>query len=148
MPAAERQKATAARAVLIELCALEREIAGIEELTGAIGVHQDALEEGEQDQLSDGWLQRIAELAAHVLAKVDRIPQTVTVGDTGGGYIRSRCTGLPPPDRKWDPKRVAEAAWPMPDVFHQFYMLALGELLSLCEAAEKAQGIKPLRLVA
>ncbi|GFE87603.1 M48 family metallopeptidase [Steroidobacter agaridevorans] len=148
MPAAERQKAAAARAVLIELCALEREIAGIEELTGAITIHQDALEEGEQDQLSDGWLQRIAELAAHVLAKVDRIPQTITVGDTVGGYIRSRCPSLPPPDRKWDAKRVAEGAWPMPDVFHQFYMLALGELLSLCEAAEKARGIKPIRLVA
>lgn len=148
MPADDRQKATAARAVLIELCALEREIAGIEELAGAITIHQNALEEGEQDQLSAGWLQRIAELAAHVLAKVDRIPQTITVGGTVGGYIRGRCPSLPPPDRKWEAKRVAEAAWPVPDVFHQFYMLALGELLSLCEAAEKAQGIKPIRLVA
>lgn len=148
MPPAERQKAAAARAVLIELSALEREISGIEELTGAITMHQNALEEGEQDQLSEGWLQRIAELAAHVLAKVDRIPQTITLGDTVGGYIRSRCSSLPPPDHKWNPKRVAEAAWPMPDVFHQFYMLALGELLGLCEAAEKARGIKPIRLVA
>lgn len=148
MPPAERQKATAARAVLIELSALAREVAAIEELAAATTIHQDALEAGEQDHLSDGWMLNIAELASHVLIKADRIAQTVTVGETIGGYLRSRCTSLPPPGHRWEPKRLAEAAWSLPDVFHQFYMLALGELLSLCEAAEQARGIRPIRLVA
>jgi Zn-dependent protease with chaperone function len=148
MPAADHGKACAARSVLIALSSLEREVAAMEEFVGAITMHQNALEEGEPDQLSDGWMLKVAELAAHVLAKADRIPQTITVGGTIGGYLRSRCSSLPPSNSKWEPKRLAEAAWPLPDAFHQFYMLALGELLSLCESAEKAQGIRPIRLVA
>lgn len=148
MPAAERQKATSARAVLLELSGLGREVAAMEEFATAVTIHQNALEEGEEDQLSDGWMLKIAELATHVLTKADRIPQAVTVGETIGGYLRSRCPSLPPRDSKWEPKRLAQAAWYLPDVFHELYMLALGELLSLCEAAEMAQGIRPIRLVA
>jgi Zn-dependent protease with chaperone function len=148
MPTAERSAAAAARSVLIELAALGREVGAMEEFVGAIAMHRNALDEGEPDQLSDGWMIKVAELAAHVLTKADRISQTITVGETVGGYLRSRCTSLPPPNSKWQPKRLAEAAWSLPDVFHQFYMLALGELLSLCESAETAQGIRPIRLVA
>jgi len=147
MPAAQQSKASAARGALIELSMLGREVAAIEEFVGAITLHQNALDEGEPDRLSDGWMLEVAELAAHVLATADRISQTITVGGTVGGYLRSRCPSLPPPNSKWDPKRLAEAAWPLPDVFHEFYMLALGELLSLCESAENARGIRPIRLV-
>lgn len=147
MPAAQQSKASAARSALIALATLGRDVAAIEEFVGAITMHQNALDEGEQDQLSDGWLLKVAELTAHVLATADRVPQTITVGETVGGYLRSRCPALPPPNSKWEPRRLAEAAWSLPDVFHQFYMLALGELLSLCESAENAQGIRPIRLV-
>jgi len=43
---------------------------------------------------------------------------------------------------------MARAAWRVPTAFHHLYMLALGELVDLCERAEKARGIRPIRLVA
>ena len=43
---------------------------------------------------------------------------------------------------------LARAAWPMTGAFQHLYMLALGELIALCEAAEKQRGIRPIRLVA
>jgi Zn-dependent protease with chaperone function len=148
MPDAQRAKATAARRVLIELCALGHDVAAIEELRCAISMHLNALQGRGPDQLVEGWIQKVGELAAQVMAKADRIVQTVTVGETAGGYIRSRCPLLPPPGTQWEPRRLAQPAWPLPTAFHELYMLALGELLSLCEAAEKAKGIRPIRLVA
>jgi hypothetical protein len=147
MPAAQQSKASAARSALIALATLGREVAAIEEFVRAITMYQNALDEGESDQLSEGWMLKVAELTAQVLATADRISQTITVGDTVGGYLRSRCPSLPAPNSKGEPARLVEAAWSLPDVFHHFYMLALGELLSLCESAETAQGIRPIRLV-
>jgi len=36
----------------------------------------------------------------------------------------------------------------MSAAIHRLYLLALGELVSLCEVAEKSRGIRPIRLVA
>jgi hypothetical protein len=96
----------------------------------------------------DGWMQKVGEIAAQVLAKADRIVQAVTIGETVGGYLRSRCPLLPPQGTQWDARRLAQPAWPLPAAFQEFYILALGEVLSLCEAAEHANKIRPIRLVA
>ena len=40
------------------------------------------------------------------------------------------------------------ASIPLPGAFHHLFLLALGELVTLCEAAEKACGIRPIRIVA
>jgi hypothetical protein len=43
---------------------------------------------------------------------------------------------------------LARACWPVPEAFHHLYLLTPGELVSLCEAAEKGRGIRPIRLLA
>jgi Zn-dependent protease with chaperone function len=144
MPAAERERATTTLGVLLELCTLGTEVAAIEELIAAVGILQGRGPE----QVQDTWLQSVGELAAQALTKADRIAQKVTIGETVGGYLRSRCPLLPPAGTQWEAKRLAQPAWPLPAAFHEFYLLALGELLSACEVAEKAQGIRPIRLVA
>jgi hypothetical protein len=42
----------------------------------------------------------------------------------------------------------ARASLPVPGAFHHLFLLALGELVTLCEAAEKRCSIRPIRIVA
>jgi hypothetical protein len=54
----------------------------------------------------------------------------------------------PPAGTSVTPAVRARASGPLPGAFHHLFLLALGELVTLCEAAEKACGIRPIRIVA
>jgi Zn-dependent protease with chaperone function len=149
MPAAERSAATALRDTVAGLGALEREASALEELAGAIRAFGSIAEsDGEMPAGFDELESNFADFASQLLARADRIAQTVTPGGTVGAYLRARCPELPPPASSAAPAVFARASWPMAAAFHHLYLLALGELVSLCEAAEKTSGIRPIRLVA
>jgi len=88
-------------------------------------------------------------VGSQLLVRADRVPQTVTADGTVGAYLRACCRELPPAaGTSVAPAVLARASWPMPGAFHHLYLLALGELVNLCEAAEKGCGVRPIRLVA
>jgi Zn-dependent protease with chaperone function len=149
MPPAERSQATRLRDTLAGLGALEREASAIEELAGAMRVFGSIAEsEGGMPAGFDELESNFGDLASQLLARADRLPQAVTADGTVGAYLRACCRELPPAGTTVVPAVFARASWPMPGAFHHFYLLALGELVNLCEMAEKGSGIRPIRLVA
>jgi Zn-dependent protease with chaperone function len=145
----ERDQATHLRDTLISLGTLEREASALDEIADAIRVFGSIAENNGQmppgfDQLESAF----SDTASKLLTHADRIPQTVTTGGTVGGYLRARCPDLPPTGTRVSPTVLARACWPMPGAFQHLYLLTLGELVSLCESAEKKCGIRPIRLVA
>jgi Zn-dependent protease with chaperone function len=125
-----------AAGLLEELAGAMRHFAGIAEESGRMPAGFAPLEE----QFGSGALQ--------LLVQAESIPQPVTSDRTVGGYLRACCRDLAGPGATQAPDALARAAWPMPAAFQHLYLLALGELVTLCEAAEKARGIRPIRLVA
>jgi hypothetical protein len=132
------------------LGALERELAQLDELAGAMRIF-NSIAEGHGGELPPRYRELEAsfgECAAQVLQRASRIPQTVMEGGTVGAYLRVCCRNLPAAGATAESATFARAAWGMPAAIHRLYLLALGELVSLCDAAEKARGIRPIRLVA
>jgi Zn-dependent protease with chaperone function len=122
--------------MLEELAGAMRSFAGIAEASGKMPSGFAELEA----QFGDG--------AVQLLTQAHRVPQPVTADRTVGGYLRACCRDMPAVGASMNADALARAAWPMPGAFHHLYMLALGELIALCEAAEKERGIRPIRLVA
>jgi Zn-dependent protease with chaperone function len=144
-----REQATQMRATLIAMAALQRETSELEELAGAMRAFGSiAQSSGAMPSGITELESKFSDLAGNTLARADRIPQTVATGNTVGAYLRSRCRTLPPAGTAVEPHVFVRAAWGLPDAFHQLYLLTLGELVNLCEAAEHARGIRPIRLVA
>jgi len=149
MPAAECGQAARLRDTLIGMAALEREAGALEELAGALRAFGAMAQSSEQMPAGFGELEaEFAHLAAQLLAKTDRLAQAVTADGTVGAYLRACCRGLPADIATATPGVLARACWPLPGAFHHLYLLALGELVNLCEAAEKGCGLRPIRLVA
>jgi Zn-dependent protease with chaperone function len=150
MPPAERDQASRLRKTLVELGALELEASSLDEFGGAMRVFASIAET--QGEMHPGFKElesNFADCASRLLARADRISQTVTSDGTVGAYLRARCHELPPAGTtSADASTLARASWPIPNAFHHLYLLALGELVALCEAAEKGSGIRPIRLVA
>lgn len=122
--------------LLEELAGAMRSFAGIAEASGKMPPGFAEMEA----QFGNGAIQ--------LLEQAERIPQPVTADRTVGGYLRACCREMPAPGATLSSEALARAAWPMPGAFQHLYMLALGELVALCEAAEKERGIRPIRLVA
>jgi Zn-dependent protease with chaperone function len=149
MSAPERGQATRLRDTLAGMGALEREASALDELAGAMRAFGSIAESnGEMPAGFDGLESDFGDFAFQLLARADRIPQTVTADGTVGAYLRACCRELPPAGTSVAPAVLVRAAWPLPGAFHHLYLLALGELVNLCEAAEKGCGIRPIRLVA
>jgi hypothetical protein len=149
MSAPERDQATRLRDTLAGMGALEREASALEEFAGAMRAFGSIAESnGEMPAGFEKLQSDFGEFATQLLARADRIPQTVTAGGTVGAYLRACCRDLPPAGTSVAPAVRARASRPLPDAFHHLFLLALGELVTLCEAAEKACGIRPIRIVA
>jgi hypothetical protein len=91
---------------------------------------------------------KFGECAWKLMHLADRIPQTTVEGGTVGAHLRALCRNLPAADASAEPAALARACWPVPQALHRLYLSTLGELVNLCESAEKARGIRPIRLVA
>jgi hypothetical protein len=149
MSAIECSQATRLRDTLVGLGALEREASALDELAGAMRAFDSIAEsDGEMPAGFDELQSNFANFASQLLTRADRIAQTVTPDGTVGAYLRARCRELPVDGKTVAPAAFARASWPVPAAFHHFYLLTLGELVTLCEAAEKGRGIRPIRLVA
>jgi hypothetical protein len=149
MPAPERDQATRLRNTLAGMGTLEREASALYERAGAMGIFDSVAESsGEMPAGFDGLESEIGEFASELLPRADRIPQTVTADGTVGAYLRARCRELPPTGTSVAPAVRARASLPLPGAFHHLFLLALGELVTLCEAAEKTCSIRPIRIVA
>lgn len=149
MPDAERAHATRMRDTLAAMGALEPEVSALEEFGGAMsGFMSIASTSGEMPPGFDKLESTFADFALQVVTRSDRMAQSVTADGTVGAYLRACCPQLPAADKKIAPPELARAAWRVPTAFHHLYMLALGELVDHCERAEKARGIRPIRLVA
>jgi len=123
--------------LLEELAGAMRSFAGIAEASGKMPPGFAEMEA----QFGNGAIQ--------LLEQAERIPQPVTADRTVGGYLRACCREMPARGgATLSSEALARAAWPMPGAFQHLYMLALGELVALCEASEKERGIRPIRLVA
>ncbi len=145
----ERSHATRMRNTLAAMGALEPEVSALEEFGGAMSAFGSiAQASGEMPPGFDKLESHFGGLATQVLTRADRIPQAVTADGTVGAYLRACCPDVPAPGKDLTPAALARAAWRVPTAFHHLYMLALGELVDLCERAEKARGIRPIRLVA
>lgn len=149
MPEPERIHATQARDTLAAMGALEPEVSALEEFGGAMsGFMSIAQASGEMPPGFDKLESAFGDLAAQVVTRSDRIVQSVTKDETVGAYLRACCPELPAAGKEIARSELARAAWRVPTAFHHLYMLALGELVDRCEQAEKARGIRPIRLVA
>jgi Zn-dependent protease with chaperone function/signal recognition particle subunit SEC65 len=146
----EQIKAASLRDTLVGLGEVERDISQLDELIGAVGIYRSIAENhgGSVPPNFDQIEKSFGECATRVLTRVESIAQTVAEGGTVAAYLRKCCPHLPAPDKRLDPPDMARASGPMAAAIHRLYLLALGELVSLCEAAEKARGIRPIRLVA
>jgi hypothetical protein len=145
----ERDQATRVRDTLARMGALEIEASALEEFAGAMRAFGSIAElHGEMPAGFEKLKSDFGELATQLLALADRIPQAVTAGGTVSAYLRACCRELPPAGTSVTPAVRARASGPLPGAFHHLFLLALGELVTLCEAAEKARGIRPIRIVA
>lgn len=148
MSAAEREQAARLRETLVALAALESDASMLEELAGAIRAFSSIAETDGATPAGFNELEAsFAEHASKVLARADRIAQTVTEGATAGAYFRACCRDLPAAGASTGIVALARACWPLPRAFHHLYLLALAALVSLCEAAEKRSAIRPIRIV-
>jgi Zn-dependent protease with chaperone function len=149
MPEPERRQAIGLRKTLVALGELEPAAAMLVEHAGVMSAFISlAQASGDMPDGFDKQEAIFADCAIHLLSQAERIRQSVTGDGSAGAYLRARCRALPPAGATFPPAELARACWPMPDAFHHLYLLVLGELISLCEAAEKGRGIRPIRLVA
>jgi Zn-dependent protease with chaperone function len=150
MSGEEQIKAATLRDTLIGLGEVERDIDELDELIRAIGIYRSIAENngGSIPPRFDELEKSFAESAMRVLARAETITQSVADGGTVAAYLRKCCPGLPPVDKRLDAPDMARMSAGMPAAIHRVYLLALGELVSLCEVAEKTRGIRPIRLVA
>jgi hypothetical protein len=147
MPEVERGHATRMRDTLAAMGSLGPEVSALVEFGGALSaIGSIAQASGEMPAGFYKLETTFGELAGQVLVRADRIPQSVTADGTVGAYLRACCPEVPAPGKDVVPSVMARAAWRVPTAFHHLYMLALGELVDLCERAEKARGIRPIRL--
>lgn len=149
MQAPERSHAAGLFSTIAGMCALERDASALEELGGAMHAFCSIAEShGEMPAGFTELQAEYGEVATQLLARAERIPQAITDNGTVGAYLRACCRELPPSDTRIAQADRARALQPVSAAFHHLYLLALGELVTLCEAAEKARGIRPIRLVA
>lgn len=149
MDSPERERAAQLRDAVAGMAVIGRQVGALEELAGAMRNFAGIAEASGKMPAAFGELEaQFGTGAAQALTQADRIPQPVTTDRTVGGYLRACCRDMPAAGKTLTPEALARAAWPMPGAFHHLYMLALGELVTLCEAAEKERGIRPIRLVA
>ena len=149
MPMPERGQAARLFSTLAGMCALEREASALDELAGAMVAFGSIAESN--GEMPRGFAELEAEfgdVAAQLIARADLVQQTITADGTVGAYLRACCRELPPAGTSVAPAVRARAFWQAPGAFHHLYLLALGELVTLCEVAEKERGIRPIRLVA
>jgi len=149
LPESERAHAAQLRDALAAMGGLEAEVSAMEEFGGAMSAYGSiAQSSGTMPAGFDKLESTFGELAAKMLARTDRIPQSATADGTVGGYLRKCCPQVPAPGTDITPADLARATWRVPTAFHHLYMLVLGELVDLCERAERTRGIRPIRLVA
>jgi Zn-dependent protease with chaperone function len=146
----EQIQAANLRDTLIGLGSIERDISELDELISAVGIYRSIAENngGSVPSRFDELEKNFAECATRVLARAETIAQSVTDGGTVAAYLRKCCPNLPASDKRLENPEMARASGGMPAAIHRVYLLALGELVSLCETAEKTHSIRPIRLVA
>ncbi|AXQ29278.1 hypothetical protein D0B54_11515 [Solimonas sp. K1W22B-7] len=143
----ERLQAEFLRTLLQRLHEMEADASMLSELhraslalqtLAADGQHQDAQKDlNESLRLFRGHAHRLLN-AGHTAA------QTVLEGGSVSGYLLLRCP-LAGTERGTDAARYMQDAEGMAEAFQDLYQAALGELVGLCERAERASGIQPIR---
>lgn len=143
----ERMQAEFLRTLVQRLYEMESDAAMLAELQRSVLALQTiAADGGQRDAQKDlNEALRLFRGHAHRLLNMgENVAQTVLDGGTVSGYLLLRCP-LAGPERGTDASRYVQDAEGMPDAFQDLYQAALGELVALCERAERASGIKPIR---
>lgn len=146
LPDADRQRAA-------EILDLLRLLQGMDPEAGALAeliVLERILTQAAASNPSDAIVveltavrERYLERGQELLRKTRLVAQTVTTGATIGGYLMSHCPRLLVDTR--NPAHFVREGAALPAAFQYFYRLCLGELLALCERAEKAANIRLTR---
>lgn len=149
MAATPKAKAEELRRALIALQQLGDSIGGVIEIGEAARMLMHSIQPSSPDpwhNALNAFKNEYAEHALKLIETADGIAQSVTQEKTLGGYLRSRCPTLGDGGNR-DPAFVLRATAPLAQAVQHFYRLALGELVTLCAAAEKMREIQPIRLV-
>ncbi len=145
----ERLQAEFLRTLLQRLHEMENDAAMLAELQRSVIALQAIAADGEhpdaQKDLNEA-LRLFRGHATRLLNSGHSAAQTVLEGGTVSGYLLLRCP-LAGPERMTDAARYLQDASGMVDAFQDIYQAALGELSSLCERAERACGIQPIRRI-
>lgn len=145
----ERLQAEFLRSLLQRLHEMEGDAAMLGELQRSVLALQTIAADGEhpdaQKDLNEA-LRLFRGHATRLLNTGHSAAQTVLEGGTVSGYLLLRCP-LAGPERMTDAARYLQDASGMVDAFQDLYQAALGELVSLCERAERACAIQPIRRI-
>lgn len=145
----EHLQAEFLRTLLQRLYEMENDAAMLAELQRSVLALQAIAADGEhpdaQKDLNEA-LRLFRGHATRLLNSGHSAAQTVLEGGTVSGYLLLRCP-LAGPERMTDAARYLQDAGGMVDAFQEIYQAALGELVALCERAERACGIQPIRRI-
>jgi hypothetical protein len=145
----ERLQAEFLRTLLQRMHEMEGDAAMLAELQRSVLALQTIAADGEhpdaQKDLNEA-LRLFRGHATRLLNAGHSAAQTVLEGGSVSGYLLLRCP-LAGPERMTDAARYLQDAGGMVDAFQDLYQAALGELASLCERAERACAIRPIRRI-
>jgi Zn-dependent protease with chaperone function len=144
----DRTRAEALRQQLEAMAGLVDLLADADEYGSAVEIYHQ-IAEGEES-LPEGYEEMSVSFVAatrQIIRQAEAIPQAVASGGTVGGYVRSRCPRITADPDAMSADDFLRAAWNAPGAFRELYLLAVGELVALCESAERAQGIRPIKVL-
>lgn len=145
----ERLQAEFLRTLLQRLYDLQADAAALAELQAAAGPLQRYAADGEHPDAKKDLDEALRVFRGHAHRLIEggkNVAQAVADGGTVSGYLLLRCP-LAGPERTTDGPGYLRDAQGFAEAFLQLYQLSLGALVTLCETAERANGIKPIRRV-
>lgn len=145
----ERLQAEFLRTLLQRLQDMEADASMLAELQRAALALHTIVADGEHRDAEKDLIEvtRLFRQHAHRLLEAGRnVAQTVLEGKSVSGHLLARCP-LAGPERGTDAARYLQDADGMVEAFEDLYLAALGELVTLCERAERASGIRPIRRI-
>lgn len=149
LPDASRARAEMLRRLLLGLNELEIDVTALAELQAACTTLQRISSAGGHPNAAKDRSEALRLFTGHahrLLESGKAIAQTVFEGGTVGGYLLTRCPQAGS-EQMGDAERYLRNAAGLPEAFQQLYLRALGELIALCEQAEQAERIRPIRRV-
>jgi len=149
LPETARAKAETLRRLLLGLNEFEIDVTALAELQSASGILQRIHAAGGHPDAAKDRSEALRLFVGHahrLLENGKAVAQTVLEGGTVSGYLLARCPQAGS-EQMGDAERYLRNAAGLPEAFQQLYLRALGELVALCELAEQAERIRPIRRI-